>query len=500
MSLPAIFILAQGEFLYMESFLSRIRKAASESFIHHHLNYFLPTIYTIADWIMILLAERLAYAIRVWLLGNHDFHIAWMNAYIAFPLFFILFLRQGQIYQKQMSWWKLMERIFYGCTYAISSIVVLVYATHIAASTSRLFIGLLWPLSFGFIVFSRYMINHLLAWAGVGKIPFLLVGGGKTARLLIDGIKKDVGLSYHVVGYVDDAGPQEIVGEREYLGTFSDIESVIRQTQVKDVMIAAPGLSPEKLDQLLHKVTPLVRNVFFIPDLIGLPLNGVEVEPLFHEQLLLMGLRNNLARRYNRIIKRIFDLTLTIIGGTLLLPVFAFIAIIIKLDSPGPVFFAHERIGKNGQLFPCFKFRTMCENADVQLRTYLRQNPEARKEWNAEFKLKNDPRITRVGKVLRRTSLDELPQIWNVVRGEMSLVGPRPIVREEISKYGNYINDFYSVHPGITGMWQVNGRSDTTYEQRVQMDSWYVRNWSVWLDIMLLWKTFGAVTARKGAY
>ena len=135
-----------------------------------------------------------------------------------------------------------------------------------------------------------------------------------------------------------------------------------------------------------------------------------------------------------------------------------------------------------------------------KLKEYLAANPEARKEWEAEFKLKDDPRVTRVGKVLRKTSLDELPQLFNVLSGQMSLVGPRPIVTAEIPKYGPYIKDFYMVHPGITGMWQVNGRSDTTYEERVQMDSWYVRNWGVWLDIMLLWRTFGVVLQHKGAY
>lgn len=471
-----------------------------ESFIHHHLNYFLPTVYTITDWIIILIAERLAYALRTLFMGNNALHIAWMNAYIAFPLLFILFFRQAGIYQKPMGWWKLMEKIFYGCTYASGTIIMLVYATHIASSTSRLYVGLLWLLSFLLVTLSRNIIYRILNWAGVGKIPFLLIGGGKTARLLIDGIKKDLGLNYHVIGYVDDAGPKDDVSEREYLGTFEDIDTIVARTGVQDVMIAAPGMSPEKLNKLLHKVQPLVRNVCFVPDLIGLPLNGVEVEPMFNERLLIMRLKNNMARRYNRVMKRIFDLIITTCGVICLSPVFVFLAILIKLDSKGPVIFAHRRIGQNGNPFPCLKFRTMCQDADVKLKEYLAANPEARKEWEAEFKLKDDPRVTRVGRVLRRTSLDELPQLFNVLRGQMSLVGPRPIITDEIPKYGEYFKDFAMVPPGITGMWQVNGRSDTTYEERVQMDSWYVRNWSVWLDIMLLWRTVGVVLSHKGAY
>lgn len=272
------------------------------------------------------------------------------------------------------------------------------------------------------------------------------------------------------------------------------------KTQVNDVFIAAPGLSPKKLDSLIYRIQPLVRNLSFIPDLIGLPVNGVTVESLFNERLLVMGLRNNLARSYNKILKYLFDMVLTLIGILVISPILLLLALLVRLDSPGPILFAHRRIGQGGKEFPCYKFRTMCVDADVKLKEYLASHPEAREELERDFKLKDDPRITRIGHILRRTSLDELPQLFNVLKGEMSLVGPRPIVRAEIPKYGSYISDFYMVRPGITGMWQVNGRSDTTYEERVQMDSWYVRNWSIWLDLSLLWKTFSVVLHHKGAY
>lgn len=416
-------------------------------------------------------------------------------------MLFLLFFRQGGIYTKRLGYWKLLECIFRGCTYATGAIIVFVYMSHIAGSTSRLFVGLLWIFSIVLVTLSRYLFAHILNWAGVGSVPVLLVGAGKTANLVLQGIQDDVGLNFNVIGYVDDAGPQEEnVGNLPYLGTFGQVVEVIDKTQVQDVCIAAPGLSPDKLNSLIHTIQPHVRNLSFVPDLIGLPVNGIEVDSLFNERLMFMSLKNNLARPYNRFIKRIFDLVLTTLGVVVLSPVFLLLAILIKLDSRGPVIFAHQRIGKDGKLFPCLKFRTMCVDADKKLKEYLAANPEARKEWEAEFKLKDDPRVTRVGKVLRKTSLDELPQLFNVLIGQMSLVGPRPIVTAEIPKYGPYIKDFYMVHPGITGMWQVNGRSDTTYEERVQMDSWYVRNWGVWLDIMLLWRTFGVVLQHKGAY
>lgn len=182
------------------------------------------------------------------------------------------------------------------------------------------------------------------------------------------------------------------------------------------------------------------------------------------------------------------------------MPVWLAAALWIRTDSQGPVFFAQERIGQYGRIFPCYKFRTMFVHADEKLQSLLERDPDAQKEWESSFKLKEDPRITKAGRFLRRTSLDELPQLWNVIRGDMSLVGPRPIVHEEIEKYGPYFKEYDQVRPGITGLWQVSGRSNVDYGERVRMDSWYVHNWSVWIDMMLLWRTIKAVMEQKGAY
>ena len=240
--------------------------------------------------------------------------------------------------------------------------------------------------------------------------------------------------------------------------------------------------------------------VIFVPDLMGAPIGNLELEKLFDEKIILLKIKNNLARKYNRIIKRIFDLTVSFLSLVILIPLGVLLSVLIYIDNPGPVVFSHTRIGKSGKEFPCYKFRTMVLGAEKILENHLAENEEAKKEWEKDFKLKNDPRITKVGFFLRKTSLDEFPQIINVIKGEMSLVGPRPIVKAEVEKYKECIYDYYLVPPGITGMWQVNGRSDTTYDERVEMDSWYVRNWSVWIDIVYLLKTVGVVLKRKGAY
>jgi Undecaprenyl-phosphate galactose phosphotransferase WbaP len=207
-----------------------------------------------------------------------------------------------------------------------------------------------------------------------------------------------------------------------------------------------------------------------------------------------------LSRKRNRAIKRAFDL---IFGSLLLIPaapVALIAAIAIKIESPGPVFFAHERIGRNGRRFRLWKFRSMTVDADKVLAEHLSADPEARLEWERAHKLKADPRVTRVGQLLRRSSLDELPQIVSVLAGHMSLVGPRPIVETEIERYGEAFPLYAAVRPGLTGLWQVSGRTDTSYRQRVALDSAYVVNWSISADFRILLRTVRVVLLGHGAY
>ncbi len=200
-------------------------------------------------------------------------------------------------------------------------------------------------------------------------------------------------------------------------------------------------------------------------------------------------------------LKRMIDLLLTLLGCTVFIPLTLFFAVLIKIEDGGPVFYSHSRIGKGGKQIKILKFRTMIQNADKVLEDYLAADPSLAEEWAQTHKLKNDPRITRVGKWLRRTSLDELPQVWNVLRGDLSFVGPRPIVEEEIAKYGHKGYELYTqVIPGLTGYWQISGRSNTSYAKRVELDSYYIRNWSVWLDIYIIACTPKTILNISAAY
>jgi exopolysaccharide production protein ExoY len=198
--------------------------------------------------------------------------------------------------------------------------------------------------------------------------------------------------------------------------------------------------------------------------------------------------------------KRIFDLFISLITLFAFLPLFVFVILLLKLTDPGPVIFRHVRVGQGGRRFACLKFRSMVIDSDKVLKTLLESNPAARLEWERTQKLANDPRITTVGKFLRQSSLDELPQLINVIRGEMSLVGPRPVVPSEAARYGDKLGLYLQARPGITGIWQVSGRNDCGYDQRIEMDANYVRNWRLSADVAILLRTLGAVIARKGSY
>ena len=377
----------------------------------------------------------------------------------------------------------------------------MLYVARIAAHTSRFFVGAFGILAFVLLVLQRYFIKNYLQYRQLLQIPVIIIGAGKTAELLVKSLQNDPGMGYKIVGFLEDNKVEKGFLEKyPVLGGFADAENVIKKTKVKNVFIAAPGLNDYALGMLIYRIQPLVENIEVITNLVGVPTGSAEVESIFNEKLLILRLKNNLARPLNRYLKAALDYLLTIVGTILILPLLLFIAVWIYLDAPGPVIFRHMRVGKDGKLFPCYKFRSMYINSQEKLNEILAENSAMRQEWERDFKLKNDPRITKSGAFLRKTSLDELPQIFNVLRGDMSLVGPRPVVQEELARYGEFVQDYLMVKPGITGMWQVNGRSDTTYDERVQMDVWYVRNWSVWLDVMLLWRTIKAVFKCEGAY
>ncbi|AOX19531.1 undecaprenyl-phosphate galactose phosphotransferase WbaP [Kozakia baliensis] len=334
--------------------------------------------------------------------------------------------------------------------------------------------------------FSKQILDRLGFW----RVPVMLIGSPENTSHALDilhtGFPPGV-LVKNVLRVEDAVNILETSNGNEFL----------KSAGVVQLILALDIYSP--VTQRLVAAIARRRLPFaLMPQIADLPVQCTNSISYFSHDAVIMTYRSSLDQRLHRALKLSFDVLAALTLFILVLPVFALLFVLVKRDG-GPAMFGHARIGRNGQTFRCLKFRSMVPNAGEVLHDLLENDPAARAEWAATQKLTNDPRITKVGRILRKTSLDELPQLLNVLRLEMSLVGPRPIVGAETAHYGEDIAYYYATRPGITGLWQVSGRSDTSYERRVQLDRWYVRNWTLWHDIAILLKTLPAVLFQSGA-
>lgn len=296
--------------------------------------------------------------------------------------------------------------------------------------------------------------------------------------------------------YSNDTFVTKEIFENHYLGYVQSNEE-----KAKTVFINSEGTDAKKLHEIIGEEIRKTDEVIFIPLINEYDLTQSTIYQLSNTRTNLTVYKNRLKSKYREIVHVASNYVLAIALLPILLPIIGIIAFLIKRESPGPVFFAHLRVGKHGKLIPTLKFRSMYQDAQERLEKLLETDPAIRTEWERNFKLKDDPRVTKIGAIMRKTSLDELPQIFNVLKGEMNFVGPRPVIQQEIDQYYKDDSEYYfMVKPGITGLWQVSGRSDTDYDFRVATDKWYVSNWSLWLDIVILFKTVRAVLKRDGAY
>ena len=329
--------------------------------------------------------------------------------------------------------------------------------------------------------------------------PAVVFGAGPDGQRVVKALLADPGLGLKPIAVVDDdpEGPRHVYGLPVLAGSeLADL--VVGYRRFIYSVVAMPGVPSKRFLDMIDRYGLNFSRVVVIPNLFDFA--SLWVSPRSVGGMLGLEVCQQAFDAERHWPKRVLDLTVTIIGGTFVLPLMAIIALWIKYDSPGPVFYSQRRIGQGGREFRAWKFRSMVGNAEEVLEQYLAENPDLRIEWERTHKLRHDPRITRTGRFLRRTSLDELPQLWNVLRGDMSLVGPRPIVADEVARYGSRFDLYTKVKSGLTGLWQVSGRTDTSYEERVRLDTFYVRNWSVWVDLCILFRTIGAVLLRKGAY
>ena len=398
-----------------------------------------------------------------------------------------------------------LRRHTYATVATLAILAIFALGFQVGGLLSRLLLVLVF---LGLLVFAplvQYGTKWCMRRMGIWGKPVVVLSYKATGMTILESLKRDWDLGYNPVAVFDY---QLDMSERSFENVDSEDEErpqalsnaidLSRRLGVDTAIFAMPYTRREQLAGMVSVAGESFRNVLVIPNLSGVTNSAVVARDL--SGTFAVEIKQNLLDPWAQRLKRTLDLFGAVVGGLCISPLLLVTAILIKLDSQGPAFYGHRRVGTGDKHFVCWKFRTMHANAEQMLDIHLEDNPFLRAEWEQNQKLRNDPRVTRVGRLLRKTSLDELPQLWNVLWGEMSLAGPRPIVDAEIPKYKTDYSLYKRIKPGMSGLWQISGRSEIDYEERVAMDAYYVRNWSVWLDIVLLAGTVKTVLLGRGAY
>lgn len=423
-----------------------------------------------SDLISIFIAIVLAFVLRQWCDYFERSAPNDLAHYLHFGLLYVviisLLLVEG-VYSKRYDFWQEMQRIVKGVFLASIILLAFLAMTKQSESYSRFVLIVTFAITAIVLPLQKYYLKRLLFKIGTWKHASSIIG-------------EDTFFTKHVF-------------KNPYLGYV-----LTDQHKAKTIFISS-AIGIEALEIYLHEALVRKQEVVFVPLVTNFDFSDTHIIHLFNARSNLIIVENNLLNKTNKWIKMCLDTFLSLLIFPLLLPLIGIIALLIKREDGGDIFFKQVRLCKDSKEFVCYKFRSMQENSDELLEDYLHDHPEEIENYEIYHKYENDPRITKIGAFLRKTSLDELPQIFNVLKGEMSLIGPRPYMPNERSKMGDNIDIILAVKPGITGLWQVSGRNNVDFASRVDLDTWYVRNWSIWNDIVILIKTVQVVLARKGA-
>ncbi|MPQ57133.1 undecaprenyl-phosphate galactose phosphotransferase WbaP [Duganella sp. FT27W] len=429
---------------------------------------------------------------------------ALVSLYLA-PLALVIFWTQGH-YSKRKPYAREVRELLHACVGLLLAQVALAFFSD--WEMPRLLPLVQWTLAPILLLSLRAILKFTMLRHGSWSRPMVIVGTGANARETARVFEAERLMGYHLIAFLDLPGSAPTATQYHdrrgrsvpclHLGSQTNI--ILKQLGSPHVVLALDQGGMESSQMLIQQLSRDCANLQIVPSLRGLPLHGMSINHFFAHDIMVLGMRNNLAQRGPQMLKRAFDVFCSTLLLAMTSPLFLWVAIQVKLGGGGGVFFGHMRIGQDGVPFPCYKFRTMAVNADVLLKELLANDPVAREEWERDFKLKNDPRVTKIGRFLRKTSLDELPQLWNVLKGQMSLVGPRPVIQAELERYGDQVGYYLEARPGITGLWQTSGRNDVSYETRVNLDAWYVKNWSLFTDLVILIRTFKVLLVKEGAY
>ncbi len=425
------------------------------------------------------------------------------------PIVLFLFASAGH-YTQRIPWWSQVQSVLSVCLRIFFIDIFTRFAFDM--SFSRTLIGFSWVYLFLFTLIGRQIIYYIARKKEIWRIPTIVIGDIETITnmLYAFGTDRYPGYNIHTVCLRDRKDKQLELGKmpQKYATITVNRETVDYASYVEEnidnfFIISLETFRGEERDELIKALTKLNARYAVVPPVSRATLFDMEPSHFFGHDIFLLHTKKAGLSKTEQFIKRTSDL---IIAGTALLLISPFmlgVSLMLKLEGQGgSVFYGGHRIGKNGRKFPCWKFRSMEPDSDHLLHELLEKDPEAKAEWDEYRKLKvPDPRITtKTAHTIRKLSIDELPQLWNVVKGDMSIVGPRPILEDEIELFGDAIHDYYQMKPGITGLWQVSGRNETTFQRRIYWDSWYARNWSLWGDIVIMIKTLRVVTGKDGAY
>ena len=455
----------------------------------------------ISDLLALSLAIGAAVGLRIWLLGGVGNIFTQIKTVPMLAIILIVFAWQGLYRNGGIN--PVMELRL---TTEVTSIVFLFVSaltllTQSGLAFSRFVFFSAWLLAIIFLPLFRSIIRALMNRKGLWGEAVAIIGRGQRAGELAYEVSTNPYIGFKPVAVLGDSTTSIELEQLLPFYHFSEVTDVLNylvQSQIRTIILVRGEISDHWAEELSNTPKNQISNVLIIPKLENVYTVNVRAHDL--GSTIGFEIRSNLQSKSGQWIKRGLDLIIVILSSIISLPLGLLFSFLIKIDFPGPIIYKQKRVGKGGEEFEMWKFRTMVNNAQQKLTQYLDENPEMATEWAVNQKLKKDPRITRVGKWLRNLSLDELPQLWNVFKGEMSVVGPRPFMPEQDEHYGEILELYECVPPGITGLWQVSGRNTTTYEKRVALDGYYVKNWSVWLDIYILIRTIWVVIRREGAY
>ncbi len=397
---------------------------------------------------------------------------------IYFLLIYPFVFAYEGLYTKRLTEWEERRRYFRGVLVGSAILTILLFMVRLWI-VSRFVVIVGSVVGIIFMPLLRGFLKKVLVQAKFFYQPLVVLGDDKTVKTFVKGLNRHTILGYSVAHCVTRGADRE------------SINTLLKKVDIFPgslLVVLAECFNSEELRAIFTYAEQNFAEMMVVPDQRLLMSSTAEVEQM--GDLLVLKYRYNLLRPLNNWTKRVLEVLLSLTILILLLPVFAIIALLVKVSSAGPVFFKQPRIGKGGKLFTCLKFRTMLNLT----------SPQFGEVSDSEFKVRNDPRITPVGRFLRRFSLDELPQLYNVLRGEMALVGPRPYLPEELNKIGDYVRTIVRVRPGMTGLWQVSGRAELSFQERILLDEYYIRNWSLWLDFTIVLRTVSAVLSGRGAY